>query len=94
MSKWLYQGPQISYWVPSFFFPQGFMTATLQTYARSEKKPIDTLKFKTTILTQFKEKITKLPDIGVNIYGLYLQGANWNGKEHILDESIKRILFV
>lgn len=34
MGKWLYQGPPSTYWLPSFFFPQGFMTATLQQYAR------------------------------------------------------------
>lgn len=34
VSNWLYHGPPDSYWLPAFFFPQGFMTATLQTYAR------------------------------------------------------------
>lgn len=34
ISDWLYNGPPNLYWVPSFFFPQGFNTATLQTYAR------------------------------------------------------------
>jgi len=33
-SKWLYGGFPDSYWVSAFFFPQGFMTAALQTYAR------------------------------------------------------------
>jgi dynein heavy chain len=34
MSSWLYEGPPISFWVPGFFFPQGFMTASSQMYAR------------------------------------------------------------
>jgi len=34
MAGWLYDGAPDSFWVPSFFFPQGFMTAALQTYAR------------------------------------------------------------
>jgi dynein heavy chain len=34
ISNWLYHGPPSTYWLPAFFFPQGFMTATLQTYAR------------------------------------------------------------
>lgn len=29
VSGWLYNGPPNTYWVPSFFFPQGFMTASL-----------------------------------------------------------------
>ena len=33
LSKWFYGGLPDSYWVSAFFFPQGFMTATLQTYA-------------------------------------------------------------
>ena len=34
IEDWLYNGPPKTYWLSSFFFPQGFMTATLQTYAR------------------------------------------------------------
>ena len=29
MSGWLYNGPPNTYWIPSFFFPQGFITATM-----------------------------------------------------------------
>ena len=29
ISKWLYEGVPYSFWVPAFFFPQGFMTAAL-----------------------------------------------------------------
>ena len=34
MASWLYDGPQNSFWISAFFFPQGFNTAVLQTYAR------------------------------------------------------------
>lgn len=34
LGKWLYEGAPASYWVSAFFFPQGFMTAALQAYAR------------------------------------------------------------
>eukprot|EP00605_Chrysophyceae_sp_TOSAG23-4_P000859 GSChrysophyteH1.ASY1.ANO1.950.1 assembled CDS len=27
MGRWLYEGPRPAYWLPGFFFPQGFMTA-------------------------------------------------------------------
>lgn len=49
IGKWLYEGPPDSYWLSAFFFPQGFMTASLQTYARKTKTPIDVLKFKTHV---------------------------------------------
>jgi dynein heavy chain, axonemal len=29
ISNWLYHGPPNSFWLPSFFFPQGFMTAVM-----------------------------------------------------------------
>ena len=50
MSDWLYKGPPSTYWVSCFFFPQGFNTATMQSYARKNQVAIDTLSFKTTVL--------------------------------------------
>lgn len=29
IKNWLEEGPPLSYWISAFFFPQGFMTATL-----------------------------------------------------------------
>ena len=29
VSDWIYNGPPVSFWLPAFFFPQGFMTATM-----------------------------------------------------------------
>ena len=49
IGNWLYQGPPSSYWIPAFFFPQGFMTASLQTYARKTSTAIDTLAFRTNV---------------------------------------------
>lgn len=34
LTKWLLEGAPPTFWVPAFFFPQGFMTAALQGYAR------------------------------------------------------------
>lgn len=35
MSKWLHEGHPPAFWLSGFFFPHGFMTGTLQTYARN-----------------------------------------------------------
>ena len=50
------EGPQkeiqvAAFWMSAFFFPQGFMTAALQTHARATLIAIDTLDFRTEVLT-------------------------------------------
>ncbi len=46
-----------AYWISSFFFPQGLLTAILQTHARKNKIPIDTLSFKFKIIDLDKDKL-------------------------------------
>ncbi|CAH0547855.1 unnamed protein product [Brassicogethes aeneus] len=45
ISMWVRYGHPISYWISGFYFPQGFLTGTLQTHARKYNLPIDELKF-------------------------------------------------
>jgi dynein heavy chain len=90
---WLTQGPRPSYWLSSFFFPQGFMTATLQIYARETKFAIDSLKFRTEVINMTKEQATNKPSIGVYIYGLYMQGARWDWNSSKMAESEPKALF-
>lgn len=42
---WIKSGHPTSYWLSGFYFPQGFLTGTLQTHARKYNLPIDQLKF-------------------------------------------------
>lgn len=65
ISQWLYEGNPPSYWFSAFFFPQGFMTAALQSYARKTKTPIDALAFRTNVREYMKEGVTGPPDDGV-----------------------------
>jgi len=46
-----------SLWISAFFFPQGYMTAALQMYARSTRIAIDTLDFATRALTITPEDV-------------------------------------
>jgi dynein heavy chain len=46
MRSWMKGGHPNCYWLSGFFFPHGFMTGTLQTYARKHLKAIDLLQFK------------------------------------------------
>jgi len=84
--KWLEKGTMDSYWVSSFFFPQGFMTAALQTYARKNIIPIDTLVFRTNIREFNENQVKEIPEHGVNIHGLFVQGARFRKKiyEHFV----------
>ena len=54
------------------------MTATMQTYARATGKPIDTLSFKTHVLEIMEDEVNETPETGVNIHGLFMQGAKWD----------------
>ena len=90
--SWLMEGPPSSFWISGFFFPQGFMTAILQTHSRKNKMAIDSLKFSTSVIN---DKVTDLksPISGVYIYGLFLQGAKWSRKNGHLSESRKGEIF-
>jgi dynein heavy chain len=77
-----------------FSFPQAFLTAATQNYARKEKIAIDLLKYKYNILDDLKpEQIKKKPDHGVYVYGMFLEGARWNYETHLLDDSLPKELY-
>ena len=93
MKDWLANGPPLSYWISCFFFPQCFMTATLQTYARKTQTPIDTLAFRTNVLPLQIEYLNEeaKPEIGVNVHGMFMQGAKWSYEKKCLDDSDPKI---
>jgi len=93
MKKWVDTDYLPSYWCSAFFFPQGFMTAALQSYARQTKIPIDKLVFETKMLGEMGADITEGPDIGVYIYGHFLEGCKWDTNKNNLCESDRDVLF-
>ena len=101
MKKWIDLGQPFCFWLPGFFFPQGFITGTLQTYARKTNTPIDTLDFQFQVLQQMNSsEIKRSPKVGYNtivfkyltqdgvyVYGLFIEGAKLSAKDKILEDS-------
>ena len=45
MSYWMVHGTVPHFWLPGFFFPQGFLTGVLQTHSRNLNMPVDKFSF-------------------------------------------------
>eukprot|EP00658_Telonema_sp_P-2_P035942 TRINITY_DN26074_c0_g1_i3.p1 TRINITY_DN26074_c0_g1~~TRINITY_DN26074_c0_g1_i3.p1 ORF type:complete len:238 (+),score=41.91 TRINITY_DN26074_c0_g1_i3:147-860(+) len=94
LNNWIENGVPIHYWLPGFFFPQAFLTGTLQNFARKHQLPIDTISFETTVLKlSSSDDITERPEEGCYIHGLFLEGARWDPAGHHLDESNPKELY-
>ena len=87
MSGWLVNGLPIVFPLPVFFFPQGFMTGTLQTFARKHMVAIDTLKFKFAVLHDDSPLLEEGPDDGVICDGMFLEGARWDLPNWLVEVS-------
>ena len=60
--------------MPSFFFPQGFMTAMLQQFSRKYMLPIDTLSFKFELLNFTSHtEIEERSEDGAYVYGFFME---------------------
>merc|ERR1711988_1676851 len=78
MHNWLVNGQPSSFPLNLFFFPQGFMTGTMQTFARKYKVPVNRLNFSFEVLdADLTPDQIEEPDDGVICNGLYLEAARW-----------------
>ena len=94
MQNWIDNGTPKCFWISGFFFPQAFLTGTKQNYARNHTIAIDKLAFEFVILDDKKpEDIKEKPKDGCYVYGMLLEGARWNYKDHILDDSLPKELY-
>jgi dynein heavy chain len=83
---WIENGYPRVYWLAGFTYPSCFLTAVLQTTARKNAIPIDTLSFEYSVMDAPEEKIGPNPKEGVYIKDMYLEGAGWNFDDQCLCE--------
>ena len=91
---WIEDGEPKSYWMPGFFFPQGFMTGTLQNHARKTKIAIDRLNFGFAV-SEFYETgdIKETPEDGLFIDGLFLDCGRWDDEKKYLTAALPAEMF-
>ncbi|KAJ8730516.1 hypothetical protein PYW08_001929 [Mythimna loreyi] len=83
------RAPPTLCWLPAFVVPTGFLTAVMQTTARGESWPIDTLCWEFTVMPLEESGFVRPPrDGGVYIRGQYLEGASWFRKDGCLQEPL------
>jgi dynein heavy chain len=61
INLWIDHGPPPVYWISGFFFPQAFLTGTLQNYARKHQIAIDTVAWNFRVQDSMTFDNTKTP---------------------------------
>ncbi|KAK0131808.1 Dynein heavy chain 6, axonemal [Merluccius polli] len=56
IQSWITRGRPKSFWISGLFFPQGFLTGTLQNHARRYNLPIDELSFSFKVLPVYRDQ--------------------------------------
>jgi len=94
LTNWLMSGKPHSFWMTGFFNPSGFITATLQTVARSHSGwALDEVVAKTEVQRSDHSDLRAPPDEGVFVHGLWLDGCGWDRKKVCMVDQAPKILF-
>ncbi|KAM7230116.1 hypothetical protein CapIbe_018833 [Capra ibex] len=93
LQTWISEGIPAVFWISGFFFPQAFLTGTLQNYARKSVISIDTISFDFKVMRQSVSELKTRPKEGCFIHGLFLEGARWDPSAFQLAESRPKELY-
>ncbi|KAI9002652.1 dynein heavy chain and region D6 of dynein motor-domain-containing protein [Gaertneriomyces semiglobifer] len=97
LREWATKGQPTSFWLPGFFFPQGFLTGVLQNHARKYGMAIDTLSFNYQV-SDYDDNDPRASDAftdqdGVSVHGLFMEGARWDREKRLLQDSFPMEMF-
>jgi dynein heavy chain len=90
---WIDEGIPHVFWISGFYFPQAFLTGSLQNYARKYQYPIDTVSFDFIFMKEEWSTLKASPADGVYIRGMYLEGARWDTSIGFLNDSLPKQLY-
>jgi dynein heavy chain len=95
LRRWITKGTPAVYWISGLFFPQAFLTGTLQNYARQHTIAVDKLSYDFVYRDDINHAdITEKPASGCLSWGMYLEGCKWDYETHELAHSDPKKLFV
>ena len=94
LKRWIEEGTRKSFWISGLFFPQAFITGTLQNFARKHEIAIDELNFEFRVMDEIKaEEVKEKPEDGCYIFGMFCEGARWCYNAHKLVNPNPKELF-
>ncbi|KAF6028261.1 hypothetical protein EB796_013427 [Bugula neritina] len=93
IQNWIDQGIPPIFWISGFFFPQAFLTGTLQNFARKKVISIDTISFGFQVMRETAAELSSGPEDGCYIRGLFVEGARWDITANMLTESRAKELY-
>ncbi len=83
------------FWISGFYFPQSFLTAVNQNFARKYKIPIDLIAFEFEVTeAETAEQIHTASHDGAYINGLFLEGSRWERQASRLSESKPKVTYL
>jgi len=99
MRDWIDDGAPAVFWISGFYFTQSFLTGAKQNFARKYVIAIDTIDFGFEVVNlelgaaDGEHDLSKPPEDGVYVHGLFVEGASWDEKKAALEESAPKVLF-
>jgi len=95
LSSWIENDKPPSFWISGLFFPQAFLTGAVQNVARKFNYEIDRLEFDNHYKPEdvTSKTITEAPEIGVYIFGMYMEGARWSYEDKAIRPSQAKVLY-